>query len=157
MLRWADVVKDKSLQNLAYKIELDTRGRIVMTPATNQHARYQARIVELLSRLARGGKALTESSIETLDGIKVADVVWASNAFLKKHHYETPYKNAPEICVEVTSPSNSRAELEEKIAFYLAKGAREVWTCDARGRIAFFDPSGKLKKSKLAPQFPAKI
>jgi len=157
MLQWADVLNDKSLQNLSYKIELDAKGRIVMTPASNRHARYQGKIGGLLTRLARGGAVLTECSIETLDGVKVADVAWAANEFLKRHRDETPFTAAPEICVEITSPSNSRAEVEEKITLYLAKGAREVWLCDEKGNVTFADHSGKLKKSKLVARFPAKI
>lgn len=157
MLQWADVLKDKSLQNLPYKIELDARGRIIMTPASNRHARYQGKIGGLLTRLMREGVVLTECSIQTLDGVKVADVAWASNEFFKKHHDETPYSAAPEICVEVTSPSNSRAEIEEKIALYFSKGAREVWICDAKGTITFMDYAGTIKKSKLVTRFPAKI
>ena len=105
----------------------------------------------------RGGKVLTECSVKTLDGVKVADVTWASNAFLKQHHYETPYTAAPEICVEVISPSNRRDEMEEKITLYLAKGAREVWLCDEKGNVTFADHSGQLKKSKLVARFPSKI
>ncbi len=157
MLRWEDVLRDKSLQNLPYKIELDARGRIVMTPASNQHARYQGEIAARLTQALPGGRVLTECSIETLDGVKVADVAWASNAFLKKHHYETPYTAAPEICVEVVSPSNRRDEMEEKIALYLAKGAREVWLCNERGKVTFANHEGKLKKSKLVPRFPSKL
>jgi len=157
MLRWADVINDKSLQDLPYKIELDARGRIVMTPASNQHARYQGKIAELLGPLARGGEVLTECSVETLDGVKVPDVAWASNAFLKKHHYETPFTQAPEICVEVVSPSNSHEEMDEKITLYLAKGAREVWLCDEKGNVSFHESSGKVKKSKLVVRFPTKI
>ena len=163
MLSWADVLKDESLRNLPYKIELDARGRIVMTPASNRHARYQGEIAARLTQFLRGGKVLTECSIETLDGVKVADVAWASNAFLKKHHYETPYTAAPEICVEIVSPSNRRAEMEEKlgrerpITLYLAKGAREVWLCDEKGHVTFADHTGELKKSKLVPRFPFKI
>ncbi len=157
MLQWADVLKDKSLQNLPYKIELDAKGRIVMTPASNQHARYQTEIAVRLTHLLRGGKVLTECSVQTLDGVKVPDVAWASNAFLKKYHYETPYPAAPEICVQVVSPSNRRAEMDEKITFYLAKGAREVWLCNEKGSVTFADHSGTLKKSKLVPRFPSKI
>ncbi len=157
MLQWVDVLSDKSLENLPYKIELDARGRIIMTPASNRHAQLQGKLGGLLTRLMPGGEVLTECSIATLDGVKVADVVWASKEFLKRHQYETPYPAAPEICVEVTSPSNSRAEIEEKITLYLAKGAREVWVCDAKGNVAFADHLGTLKKSKLVAKFPAKI
>ncbi|MBI5303312.1 MAG: Uma2 family endonuclease [Chloroflexi bacterium] len=156
-MQWADVLKDKSLRDLPYKIELDARGRIVMTPASNRHARYQAKISGILAEMLRGGETLTECSIQTLDGVKVADVVWASSEFLKKHRYETPYTQSPEICVEITSPSNSRAEIAEKIALYLSKGAREVWVCDEKGRVTFNDHSGAVKKSKLVARFPTKI
>jgi len=157
MLQWSDVLKDKSLQNLPYKIELDTRGRIVMTPASNRHGRYQIKIGTLLSQLMQDGEAISECSIATLDGVKVPDVAWASNAFLKKHGYETPYTTAPEICVEIISPSNNRDEMDEKITLYLAKGAREVWLCDEKGNVTFKDHSGRLKKSKLVARFPSKI
>ena len=157
MLQWADVLKDKSLQNLPYKIELDAKGRIIMTPASNRHGMYQFQIGLLLRRLLRGGQIINECSIETLDGVKVADVAWASTEFLKKHLDETPFKHAPEICVEIVSPSNRRAEMEEKIMLYLAKGAREVWLCDEKGNVTFADHSGKLKKSKLVARFPSKV
>lgn len=157
MLRWADVLKDKALQNLPYKIELDAKGRIIMTPASNRHGMYQIEIGARLKRLLPTGRVFSECSIETLDGVKVADVAWASNEFLKKHRDETPFATAPEICVEIVSPSNQRAAMEEKVTLYLAKGAREVWLCDEKGNVTFADHSGKLKKSKLVARFPSKI
>jgi Uma2 family endonuclease len=39
--------------------------------------------------------------------------------------FETPYAKTPEICVEITSPSNSQAGMDEKAQLYLAKGAQE--------------------------------
>lgn len=128
-----------------------------MTPASNRHGMYQSEISALLKQMLPNGRAFSECSIETLDGVKVADVAWASNEFIKKHHDQTPFKHAPEICVEIISPSNRRAEMDEKITLYLAKGAREVWLCDEKGKVTFTDHSGELKKSKLAPQFPTKI
>lgn len=157
MLQWADVLKDKSLQDLPYKIELDAKGRIIMTPASNRHGMYQIEIGAMLKRMMPNGRVFSECSIETLDGVKVADVAWASNEFLKKHPDETPFKHAPEICVEIISPSNRRAEMDEKITLYLAKGAREVWLCDEKGNVTFADYSGKLKKSKLVARFPSKV
>ena len=157
MLRWADVLKDKSLQNLPYKIELDALGRIVMTPASNRHGMYQTEIASRLRALMRHGRVFNECSIATLDGVKVADVVWVSPAFLKKNRDVTPYAQSPEICVEVISPSNSHQEIEGKIAAYFSKGAREVWLCDLNGKMSFHDYSGKIRKSKLVAKFPSKI
>ena len=52
-----------------------------------------------------------------------ADVAWASDEFIARFGYETPYPKAPEICVEITSPSNAPAEIEHKIELHLATGA----------------------------------
>mgnify|MGYP001313879954 CR=1 FL=1 len=42
----------------------------------------------------------------------------------------TPDLAAPEICLEILSPSNSIVEMEMKRALYFEAGAREVWECD---------------------------
>jgi Uma2 family endonuclease len=156
MLQWADVLKDKSLRNLPYKVELDRLGRVLLTPRSNRSGIFRAEIGRLLDKFRRGG-VLFGCSIETFNGVQVADVAWASREFLRKNHFETPYRVAPEICVEVASFSVSREIIEEKIMWYLSKGAREVWVCDKNGNIAFHDYSGKLKKSKLVAKFPSKI
>jgi Uma2 family endonuclease len=71
-----------------------------------------------------------ECSIETNKGVKVVDVAWASELFIAKYGYETPYKVAPEICVEIVNPSSIKSEVEERIQLYLIKGAHEVWLCN---------------------------
>jgi len=35
-MQWQDVINDKSLQDLPYKIELNEHGNIVMSPASNK-------------------------------------------------------------------------------------------------------------------------
>ena len=59
--------------------------------------------------------------------MKVANVEWASGEFIATYGDTTPYPHAPEICVEIVSPSNTKAEMEHKVELYLAKGAHEVW------------------------------
>ena len=59
----------------------------------------------------------------------------------------TPYVRAPEICVQIISPSNVQAEIDEKITAYLATGAREVWLVSEEGRIRYFGASGEQSKS----------
>src|SRR3954462_4954185 len=48
-LRWAEVMRDPSLQNLPYKIERNARGKIEMSPASNIHGRFQARLASELN------------------------------------------------------------------------------------------------------------
>lgn len=156
-MKWADVLKDRSLQDLPYKIELNAGGQIVMSPATNRHGMFQSRISALLNRTVKSGVVISECSIDTLDGVKVADVAWASEGFIRKHDYQTPYTQAPDICVEIVSPSNSDEEIQQKVTLYLAKGAKEVWVCDETGKVTFCDHSGEVVKSRIAPRFPARI
>ncbi|MEE8523364.1 MAG: Uma2 family endonuclease [Thermoanaerobaculia bacterium] len=112
---WASVIENPLLKNLPFKIELNRFGQLLMSPASNRHGRTQSRMVVALSRRRRRGEVIAECSIQTSDGVKVADVAWASDEFIAKFGYETPYRKAPEICVEITSPSNSAAEIEHKI------------------------------------------
>ncbi|MCS6787157.1 MAG: Uma2 family endonuclease [Thiobacillaceae bacterium] len=145
-MRWADVLADKTLQDLPYKIELDRWGNVVMSPASNRHGRLQGVICSLLERLP-GGRALIECSIDTPEGVKVADVAWGSEAFFARHDYATPYPEAPELCVEVRSPANTEEELRFKTRLYLQAGAREVWIVFENGEVRFFGPEGERSDS----------
>ena len=156
-MKWQDVLEHPSLQDLPFKIELNEWGQIVMSPASNKHGFYQVELATRLKQALPAGHVITECSIDTPKGTKVADVAWASNAFIERYGYETPYPRAPEICVEILSPSNTAAEMEEKIMLYLAKGAQEVWMCDLEGRLTFHGNEGELESSNLAPRFPSQI
>lgn len=91
-------------------------------------------------------------STATSDGVKVADVAWASDEFIAEFGDATPYPKAPEICVEIVSPSNSKQEIEHKVELYLAKGALEVWVVDSKKQITFYTHAGQIPKSKLVPK-----
>lgn len=146
-MEWADVINNPLLKNLPFKIELNKWGKILMSPASNNHGRLQYEIGSLIDRHKGSGKIIMECSIETSDGVKVADVAWASDEFIESHGYNTPYIKAPEICVEIISPSNSTGEMEEKIQLYLAKGAREVWVVEDTGTIRYFSHEGERERS----------
>jgi Uma2 family endonuclease len=67
-------------------------------------------------------------------------------------------ERAPEICVEVLSPSNTAAEIEEKRALYFAAGAQDVWTCNLDGKLKFHVAPGQLVgASRLCPSFPQEV
>ncbi len=156
-MKWDQVCEDKLLQDLPYKIELNEWGNIVMSPASNRHGNLQTKIAFYLMSHMPEGTVLTECSVDTAKGVKVADVAWVSAAFLQRHRGTTPYVEAPEVCVEIQSPSNSDTEMAEKRNLYFAKGAREYWLCDEEGRLSFFGPGGKMEKSLLFPDMLAQI
>lgn len=158
-MRWEQVCNDPHLSDLPYKIELNEWGKIIMSPVSIRHIRYQKHIAKLLEKLLQGGEALQEFPVQILDSesVKVADVVWIAQATLKKVAGEFASPIAPEICVEVVSPGNTKKEMLEKKQCYFATGAQEFWICDDAGAMTFFDPRGKLKRSKLVPNFPKHI
>jgi Uma2 family endonuclease len=73
------------------------------------------------------------------------------------HGFATPLPKAPELCVEIISPSNSKAEISEKVRLYLEQGAKEVWLCDLSGKIEMLSDSGSLETSGIAPAFPKQL
>jgi len=150
-MNWASVINNPFLKDLPFKIELNKWGQILMSPASNRHGQIQYEVGSSIDEHKGSGKVIMECSIETSDGVKVADVVWASDGFIAEYGYETPYKKAPEICVEITSPSNSRGEIDHKIELYLAKGAHEVWVVDESGSRKFYSHEGELASSREAP------
>jgi Uma2 family endonuclease len=156
-MEWQEVIEHPALQNLPFKIELNEHGKIEMSPATNRHGRLQGRIYSLLERHGANGEIYLECSISTHKGIKVADVAWSSESFFANYGEQTPLPMAPNICVEILSPSNSNAEMAEKIDLYLAKDAQEVWLCDDDGNIEIHASAGIIAQSAILPSFPANI
>uniref|UniRef100_UPI0040569BC6 Uma2 family endonuclease n=1 Tax=Candidatus Electronema sp. TaxID=2698783 RepID=UPI0040569BC6 len=154
-MEWNQVVAHPQLQDLSFKIELNEWGNIVMSPASNRHGNLQVRIAMHLMRLMGAGEVSAEVSILTAKNVKVADVAWASDEFIARHGFTTPYPAAPEICVEIVSPGNTAGEMAEKKALYLASGAKEVWFCQESGEMEFFAQAGQLAASALCFGFPA--
>jgi Uma2 family endonuclease len=146
---WQSVINNPILKDLPFKIELNQWGKIVMSPASNYHGNLQFEVATVIKEGKRGsGKIIMECSIQTNQGVKVADVAWASDLFIQEHGFDTPYKKSPEICVEIISPSNTQGEMTEKIALYLAKGAHEVWIVREEGKIAYYTSEGEIACSK---------
>jgi len=149
MMQWADVLNDKSLNNLPYKIELNQWGQIVMSPASNRHGSYQGKIAAELAFQLKEGEVITECSIQTAMGVKVADIAWASDEFIGQHGFETPFTESPEICVEILSPSNSQEEMSQKTTLYLNHGSKEVWIVSEEGDVKLYDATGLINHSQF--------
>ncbi len=156
-MEWSEICEDQHLRDLPYKIEQNEWGNIVMSPAGNKHGLYQARLIRLIAKMKKDGDIISECSVQTRKGTKVADVAWTSDAFIKKHGYETPYTQCPELVIEIKSSSNTYKELEEKSDFYFAKGASEVWVCDESGNIKFYTKGSETDNSELIPGFAKNI
>jgi len=65
---------------------------------------------------------------------------------------------APEICIEVLSPSNSQLQMAEKRALYFEAGASEFWICDLDGSMTFhLQGLEQSERSVLCPDFPTQV
>jgi Uma2 family endonuclease len=147
-VRYRELCEDPRYNNVPGKIELDVWGRMVMSPPpSNYHGAMQFTLGARLASL--GGRCLVEASVVTGAGLFVADVAWASADFMRAHGFQTPFTQAPEICVEVVSPSNSKPELAEKRRAYLATGAEEVWLVFTKSkRVEIHNKQGLIPTSR---------
>jgi len=145
-MQWQDVLADKSLRDLPYKIELNEYGHIEMSPASFTHSYFQGTLAALLSKQLNG-KVFTELAVVTDKGVKVPDVAWSSDNYFQQHKNDIAATAAPEICIEIISPSNSKREMKAKIKLYLKAGAIEVWLVNEQGKIQYFDVNGQRERS----------
>ena len=153
-MQWQEVCEHPSLQNLPFKIELNEKGQILMSPVKVYHSAFQGKISRLLPE---NGVVLPECAIKTIQGTKVADIAWATEERFILIEHEAECSIAPELCIEVLSSSNTNLEMDEKRRLFISAGAVEFWICNEKGELTFFDAVGQLSKSKLFPLFPNKI
>src|SRR6187431_83485 len=111
--RWQELLADPVLAALDHRMETDRYGNIIMSPPPGvDHGGWQFDAGRILISLLPHGKVLTECPISTTEGVKGADVVWISRQRLAKARRKSLLVMAPEICVEVLSPTNRRGEIE---------------------------------------------
>ena len=158
---WERLCADPQLAGLPFKVETTFEGKIIMSPANLRHSSLQGEIVGLLHSLVResgvGGRGMSECPVVTDDGVKVADVAWLSRTQADAFAGKAAAAAAPEVCVEIKSPSNSKKEMDIKRTPYFAAGAKEVWICDEEGALTFWNSGGRINRSKLFPLFPALV
>lgn len=150
-VRYRALCDDPCLVNVRGKIELDVWGRLLITPPPSvYHGRVQANLTYQLKAVL-GGHVITEAPIVTPGGLFLPDVAWASSTFMSAHRSEFALTQAPEICIEIVSPSNSVKELNEKRDAYLAAGAAEVWIIFPQSkRCEFYNQQGLIAQSRYA-------
>jgi len=159
--RWLELCTDPTLADRPERFEIDANGQIIMSPPPGYYHRRKTHAIANLLDLAHPGHlALIEQAILTADGqVRIADVALLSPQQQRwlKSNPNLPLPQAPPVCVEILSPSNSAAEIKQKRALYFATGAQEVWICQQNGLLRFFDSKGEISNSFLLPRFPQYI
>src|SRR5262245_50707744 len=113
--RWNELLVDPAIRKIEGRVETDRHGQIIMSPPPSaQHGTYQAKISYALRDLMDEGEVVTECPISTADGVRAADVAWASEQTMRELGNRSCFPKSPEICVEVLSTRNTKKEIEEK-------------------------------------------
>src|SRR5947208_2288602 len=158
--RWTELLTDATFARFEGRIETDRYGHVVMNPPpARRHGRLQSEIAHLLRTWRPDGGVFTECPISTADGVKAADVAWASADTVRELGDRVCFPRAPEVCVEVLSPSNTDAEIREKTALYFDAGAKEVWLSADSGAMTFLRAGDvqPMRASLICPDFPAQV
>lgn len=103
-----------------------------------RHGRIIATMTEMMGthvRRRRLGVVIAGDSAFVLarkpDTVRGPDVAFVSRQrFEESGDAVKAFAGAPDLAVEILSPSNARAALHGKVADYLAAGTRRVWVVD---------------------------
>jgi Uma2 family endonuclease len=114
------------------------RGELrTMAPPGMDHGEDASNLVYFLKAHVRtygGGRVFVESGVRLArdpDTVRGPDV-----SYIAEHRLPPPgqrsgfFQGAPDLAVEVVSPSNSAADVAEKVQEYLTAGGRLVWVVD---------------------------
>ena len=145
------IADDPRFATVVGKVELNAFGQILVTPPPAVwHQRTGGRLIRSLVATLEG-EAFQECPIAIpASGVLVPDVVWCSFEFLGRHRGERIFSAAPEICIEVLSPSNTTEEIAAKRDAYLRAGAIEVWIVDPVEQVVnCFDAGGARSASQF--------
>jgi Uma2 family endonuclease len=107
----------------------------VVTRPKYKHWTIQHQLLRTLDPFALGRGVLgIEFSFRPLpeNELWVADVGYASQARAKKIDPEDNLHGAPELVIEVLSPSNTASEMNEREAICLENGCLESWVVDPK-------------------------
>lgn len=126
-----------NLPDDSYRHEL-TAGVIVAEPLpSHRHDRVRKRLEHLLEAFVRSrnsGEVFGEAGYllaKNPDTVRGPDLSFVSRERLQEFDDARFFPGAPDLAVEILSPSNRPGEMHAKVADYLAAGTRLVWVVDA--------------------------
>ena len=120
---------------------------VTLTRPKAKHYRLQKRLERLLETRAGDlgvvGIEMPFRAVPQFD-LRAADVAFVSRERWEAIDLEANLRGAPEMVIEVKSPSNTWAELRERASLCLANGCRDFWIVDEKARtVTAIAPDGK--------------
>src|SRR5574341_150908 len=125
-------------------------GEVIELPAPKAlHQRLIVRLIQFLTPLLPSGELCVAPSDVHLDDLNVVqpDVFWVSGPDSRcKLGDDEDWHGAPDLVVEVSSPSTALHDRREKHQLYEKHGVREYWLADPAGQyIEVWQFPGGLK------------
>jgi Uma2 family endonuclease len=134
-------------------------GEVVEVAAPkHRHHRRQRRLRRLMEPLADPvGEVELEVAYRPLPEHEcwVADVAFVSRERYNRIPLDGNLAGAPDLAIEVLSPSNRDSEIEEKRKLCLENGSREFWVVDDEDReIKVSTPDGRTVTYRAGQEIP---
>jgi Uma2 family endonuclease len=125
----------------AYRVEL-VRGRLVREPRPGApHGRLTVTLsveIEIFAREHGLGLTFADAGFVLADDpptVRGPDIAFLTEETVRREGSPTGFwRIAPDLAVEILSPSNRAADIQEKVLEYLAAGTRLVWIVDPKTR-----------------------
>ena len=139
-------------------------GRIVrMTPTNPTHGRIEVNVAVALSRFVRtqnlGGVMAGEVGVFTTrnpDTVRAPDVLFLSHARdAGRTRRDGFLEVAPDLVVEILSPTDRPDTVRRKLDEYLAAGVRLAWVIDPATRTVHVHPASGEPRSLAAGEILA--
>lgn len=168
VLRMPDMSDDEFFDfceaNSEYRIERDARGRVSIMPGTG--GRTGVRNAEITTQLEAfsahhgGGRVFDSGTMFLLsDGaMRSPDAAWVSLPRLL--HIPDSQRDrflplAPDLVIELMSPSDRLKDAQEKMAEWIAAGTRLGWLLDPASKTAYVYRPGSVEALPAAERLNA--
>ena len=140
------------------RFELRHGEPVKVPPPKLPHARIQHRLRRMLESVVRdSGEIITEWGFRPVPAneYRVGDIVFISRERWDRLPADGYFEGAPDIVIEILSPSNTAVEMLDKEQICLENGAREFWIVDAnRRQVRISTPDGRAATCKSGRQIP---
>jgi Uma2 family endonuclease len=147
---------------------------VPMSPTGDAHGAFELNVGVELREFARvhqiGKVRVGEVGIyirRSPDTIRAADVIFISNERYARKGNSAFLDVAPDLVVEIMSPTDSYAEVQRKLLDYFSIGVREVWVLlpdigtvyaySAPTELRAFGPDETLTASEVLPGFAVPV
>lgn len=132
---------------------------VTVTRAKFRHQMIQSRLLALLRPLAPPG-ALVEAEVAFRAlpqyELRVADVAYLTVERCAAVDPDDYIQRAPDLVIEVLSPSNTASEIYDKEQLCLNNGAKEFWIVDPdRRQVKVSTPDGRTITWQSGQQIPS--